>query len=151
MDNENLKAKVLTISPDAEVTEGHQYLTVTVPSEKLHELAKELKDDSDTAFNYLFCLSGVDYGVSLAVVYHLESVKYRHSIVLKVMIANRETAEVPSVCDIWNAAEYHENEVYDLLGIKFSNHPDLRRFFLDESWGYPLRKDFKDDVNIIEK
>jgi NADH:ubiquinone oxidoreductase subunit C len=70
---------------------------------------------------------------------------------LKTKIANRETPVIESVYDIWKAAEYHEREIYDLLGIKFRNHPDLRRFFLDESWGYPLRKDFVDEVNIIEK
>jgi NADH:ubiquinone oxidoreductase subunit C len=70
---------------------------------------------------------------------------------LIVLIANRETPQVDSVYNIWKAAEYHEREIFDLLGITFRNHPDLRRFFLDESWGYPLRKDFVDEVNIIEK
>jgi len=151
MNNEKLQAKVLSIVPNAEVINGKQYLEVTVIPDKLHELAKQLKEDSETQFDYLFCQSGVDYGDSLGVVYHIESVKHRHSIVLKTKTPNRETPQLDSVCDIWNAAEYHEREVFDLLGIKFINHPDLRRFFLDESWGYPLRKDFVDEVNIIEK
>lgn len=151
MDNNKLKEKVLSIVPNAEVLDGNQYLEVTVIPGKLHELAKHLKEDTETQFDYLFCQSGVDYGDTLGVVYHIESVKYRHSIVLKVKTSNRETPQVDSVYDIWKAAEYHEREIYDLVGIKFKNHPDLRRFFLDESWGHPLRKDFVDEVNIIEK
>ena len=151
MDNDKLKEKILSIVPNAEVINGKQYLEVTVIPGKLHELAKRLKEDTDTNFDFLFCLSGVDFGDSLGVVYHLESVKYRHEIVLKTKIANRETPQLESVYDLWKAAEYHEREVYDLLGIKFRNHPDLRRFFLDESWGHPLRKDYIDEVNIIEK
>lgn len=151
MDNDKLKEKVLSIVPNAEVVEGKQYLEVTVIPGKLHELAKQLKEDQETLFDFMFCQSGIDYGDSLGVVYHIESIKYRHSIVLKTKIANRETPIIESVYDIWKAAEYHEREIYDLVGIKFRNHPDLRRFFLDESWGYPLRKDFVDEVNIIEK
>ncbi len=151
MDNDKLKEKVLSIIPNAEVVIGKQYLEVTVIPGKIHELAKQLKENPETNFDYLFCQSGVDYGDSLGVVYHIESIKYRHSIVLKTKITNRENPVIESVYDIWKAAEYHEREIYDLLGIKFRNHPDLRRFFLDESWGYPLRKDFVDEVNIIEK
>jgi len=151
MDNDKLKEKVLSIVPNAEVVNGKQYLEVTVIPGKIHELAKQLKENPETNFDFLFCQSGVDYGDSLGVVYHIESVKYKHSIVLKTKIANRETPVIESVYDIWKAAEYPEREIYDLFGIKFRNHPDLRRFFLDESWGYPLRKDYVDDVNIIDK
>ena len=151
MDNNQLKEIVLTIVPNAEVVEGKQYLEVTVIPGKIFELAKQLKENPQTDFDYLFCQSAVDYGDYFGVVYHLESVKNKHYIVLKVKIANRENPQVESVYSLWKAAEYHEREIYDLLGIKFKNHPDLRRFFLDESWGYPLRKDFIDEVNIIEK
>jgi NADH-quinone oxidoreductase subunit C len=151
MDNDKLKEKILTIVPNAEVVNGKQYLEVTVIPGKLHALAKQLKEDPETSFDFLFCLTGLDYGDNLGVVYHLESVKYRHHIVLKTKIANRETPQIDSVYDLWKAAEYHEREVFDLVGIKFKNHPDLRRFFLDDSWGYPLRKDFVDNVNILEK
>lgn len=151
MDNNKLKEKVLSFLPDAECVESKEYLTVSVIPSKLHALAKQLKEDSETNFDYLFCLSGVDYGDSLGVVYHIESVKHRHSIVLKTSTPNKETPQLDSVYDLWKAAEYHEREVFDLLGIKFKNHPDLRRFFLDDSWGHPLRKDFVDEVNIIDK
>lgn len=151
MNNEKLKEKISALLPGAEITEGKQYLTVNVKPEDLFMYAKMLKEDSDTAFDYLFCQSGVDFGDALGVTYHLESVKHRHSIVLQVKAANREKPQLDSVYNLWKAAEYHEREIYDLMGIKFRNHPDLRRFFLEESWGYPLRKDFVDEVNIIEK
>ena len=151
MDNDKLKEKVLAIVPNAEVVEGKQYLEATVIPGKLHALAKQLKEDPETCFDFLFCMTGVDYGDSLGIVYHLESVKHRHSIVLKARIANRETPQIDSVYDLWKAAEYHEREIFDLMGIRFKDHPDLRRLFLDDSWGHPLRKDFVDNVNIIEK
>ncbi len=151
MDNQKLKEKVLSFVPNAEVEENKQYLIVTVTPELLHNLAKKLKEDPETDFSYLFCQTGVDYGDSLGVVYHLESVKFRHSIVLKTKTTNRDNPQMASVYDLWKAAEYHEREIFDLLGITFKNHPDLRRFFLDESWGYPLRKDYVDSTNIIEK
>ena len=85
------------------------------------------------------------------VVYHLESTVHGHKMVLKVKISDRENPAVDTVSDIWKTAEFHEREVYDLFGIKFNNHPDLRRILLEEDWeGYPLRKDYKDEVNIVE-
>ena len=58
---------------------------------------------------------------------------------------------IDTVSDVWSSAEFHEREVYDLLGVQFTNHPDLRRLFLDDDWGFPLRKDYRDDINIIER
>jgi NADH:ubiquinone oxidoreductase subunit C len=87
----------------------------------------------------------------LEVVYHLESTTLTHQLVLKVRTDDRENGSVDTVCDIWRTAELHEREAYDLLGIRFNNHPDLRRFFLEEGWiGHPLRKDYVDEVNIVE-
>ena len=151
MDIEKLKAKILSLVPNAEVSDDKQHLTISVIPGKIFQLAKMLKEDADTSYDYLICLSGVDYGDSLGVVYHIESVKNRHTIVLKTKTPNRENPQIDSVYDVWKAAEYHEREVFDLLGIKFKNHPDLRRFFMEESAGFPLRKDFVDEVNIIEK
>jgi NADH:ubiquinone oxidoreductase subunit C len=66
--------------------------------------------------------------------------------------ATRVNPNFDTVCGLWRTAEWHEREIFDLLGIKFNNHPDLRRLFLDDEWvGYPLRKDYKDDINIIER
>ena len=68
-----------------------------------------------------------------------------------VRTSDRQHPQFDSVSDIWKTADFHEREVFDLLGIRFSNHPDLRRLFLDNSWGFPLRKDYVDDINIVTK
>ncbi len=151
MDNTNLKARILEIVPDAQQEENKQYLTLLVPAAKLHELAVKLKTTADLSFDFLFCLSGVDYGKQLAVIYHLNSTRHKHYIVLKVKTDDRVNPNFDTVCDIWRTAEFHERETYDMFGIRFNNHPDLRRIFLDEDWkGYPLRKDYVDEVNIVE-
>ena len=152
MNNEELKKKILSILPIAELIENPQFLSFNIPSDGFYKLAKSLKESDDLAFNFLFCLTGMDYGDSLGVVYHLSSTKYGHEIVLKVSAGNRETPAIDTVCDIWRTAEFHEREVFDLFGIKFNNHPDLRRLFLEENWvGHPLRKDYIDEVNIVER
>ena len=151
MDLEKLKERLLTLVPEAEFEENKQFLTTVIPAEKLHALAQTLKETEDLAFDYLFCLSGVDMTKYLMVVYHLTSTQQGHSIVLKVKTTDRENPVFETVSDIWKTADFHEREVFDLLGIRFNNHPDLRRIFLDENWkGYPLRKDYKDEVNIVE-
>jgi len=142
---------VKSIDKDLEIKEGKQYTEVTVPSSKLYSLAKQLMEREEVRFDFLFCLSGVDYGQDLGVVYHLRSTVYEHVIVLKTRTSDREHPQLDSVADIWLTADFHEREVYDLLGIKFTNHPDLRRLFLDNSWGFPLRKDYVDDINIVTK
>ena len=84
-------------------------------------------------------------------VYHLTSTIHRHTLVIKSKL-DHNTPEIETVSDIWRTAEFHEREIFDLFGIKFNNHPDLRRIFLDEKWeGFPLRKDYKDEINIIER
>ena len=151
MDKIELVEFVKSIDKDLEIKEGKQYTEVTVPSSKLYSLAKQLSDREEVKFDFLFCLSGVDYGQDLGVVYHLRSTIYNHVIVLKTRTSDRVNPQLDSVADIWLTADFHEREVYDLLGIKFTNHPDLRRLFLDNSWGFPLRKDYVDDINIVTK
>ena len=152
MSNEELKAKVISIFPKADVKEGKQFLEATVAPNKIAELAKGLKESPDTAFDFLFCLTGMDYGDSLGVIYHLESTLLRHKIVLKTRASNRENPVIESISGVYMAADCLEREVYDLFGITFRNHPDLRRLFLEETWaGYPLRKDYVDEINIIER
>jgi NADH:ubiquinone oxidoreductase subunit C len=151
MDKSQLQDFVKSIKPDADIKEGKKYLEVSVPTADLYSLAKKLKESEESHFDFLVNLSGIDYGKEFGVIYHLESTKHGHMIVLKTKTAGRENPAVDSVCDIWSTAEFHEREVYDLLGVKFNNHPDLRRLFLDSSWGFPLRKDYVDDVNIVSK
>jgi len=151
MDKIQLGEFIKSIASDLEIKEGKQYLEVTVPPLMLHELARQLREKEETHFDYLFCLTGVDYGVDLGVIYHLRSTIYDHVVVLKTRTSDRANPLLDSVADIWQTADFHEREVYDLLGIKFNNHPDLRRLFLDNSWGFPLRKDYVDDINIVTK
>lgn len=146
-----MKERILALVPDAEFQEIKQFLTFIIPPAKMHDLAVTLKSDTGLAFDYLFCLSGVDMVKFLEVVYHLESTTLGHQLVLRVRTTDRENGALDTVCDIWRTAEFHEREVYDLLGIRFNNHPDLRRLFLEEGWiGHPLRKDYTDEVNIVE-
>jgi NADH-quinone oxidoreductase subunit C len=151
MDNKQLEEFVKSIDQDLEIKEGKQFTEVIVPLSKLHIVAGQLRDTKEAQFDFLFNLSGVDYGQDLGVVYHLRSTVHGHSIVLKTRTSDRENPKIDSVSDIWETANLHEREVYDLLGIKFTNHPDLRRLFLDSSWGFPLRKDYVDDINIVTK
>jgi NADH:ubiquinone oxidoreductase subunit C len=151
MDKTELGAFIKSLDQDCEIKEGIQFAEITVPCSKLHQLAKRLKEDEKTSFDFLFCLSGVDYRQELGVVYHLRSTKLGHTVVLKTRTGDREHPQLDSVADIWKTADFHEREVFDLFGIRFTNHPDMRRLFLDNSWGFPLRKDYADDINIVTK
>ena len=151
METEKLKERILSLFPEVQVEENKQFLSCVIPANQFHAALENLKNTADTSFDYLFCLTGADMGKELVVVYHLNSTQHQHELVLKVKLADRENPVVDSVCDLYKAAEFYEREVYDMLGIRFSNHPDMRRIFLDENWqGYPLRKDYVDEINIIE-
>jgi len=108
------------------------------------DISKFMRDDPELRFDYLMCLSGVDLGKNLlGVVYHLSSMTHHHKITLKVEIP-AENPVVPTVSAVWPTANWHEREAFDLFGIRFSDHPDLRRILLPDDWdGHPLRKDYK--------
>lgn len=146
MTDQALLDKLLAFAPGAVVAEEYTntYPAVRVAAEALHSLAKYLKENEDTDFDYLMCLSGVDWGDDLGVVYHLRSTHWEHVVVLKTQTSDRLTPSLDSVTDIWIGAEFHEREVFDLFGIRFNNHPDMRRIFLSDKWmGFPLRKDYR--------
>jgi NADH:ubiquinone oxidoreductase subunit C len=151
MDNLQLENFVRNLVPQAEIKTGKQFLEVTVPADTFHSLASNLKINKETLFDFLICLSGVDFGQNLGVVYHLRSTVLNHTMVLKAMCSDRVSPKLDTVSDIWITAEFLENEVFDLLGIQFVNHPHPRRLFLEEDAGYPLRKDFTDSINIVSK
>jgi NADH-quinone oxidoreductase subunit C len=116
---------------------------IKVTADQVDEIAEMLRDDDAFQFDYLMSLSGLDLGENLGVVYHLYSMKLNHKIVLKTEVP-KEKPDVKTVCHIWRTADWHEREAYDLLGINFLNHPDLRRILLPEDWeGHPLRKDYQ--------
>jgi NADH-quinone oxidoreductase subunit C len=151
MDKIQLGEFIKSIDQDIEIKEGKQFLEVILPPTRLHSVALQLRDRKESLFDYLFCLSGVDHGQDFGVVYHLRSTVHNHVVVLKTKTGDRENPTLDSVADIWETANLHEREVFDLLGVRFTNHPDLRRLFLDSSWGFPLRKDYVDDRNIVTK
>ena len=108
----------------------------------LPEVARFLRDDPDLAMDCLSNETGVDYKDRVEVVYHLFSYKHRHGCVLKVKLP-REGPTVATMETIWPAANWMEREIYDLVGVTFTGHSDLRRILMPEDWpGHPLRKDF---------
>ena len=117
---------------------------VTVKPERIKDAALFLRDEEKLAFDYLMCLSGVDYANGkLGVVYHLSSMKWQHKFTLKVIVPV-ENPHVRSVEEVWRTANWHEREAFDVVGIVFDGHPDLRRILLPDDWeGYPLRKDYQ--------
>lgn len=151
MTNDSLIQSISTMLPDAQIKMGFEFVETIIPRENLHEFMLKIKNDPSMAFDYLFCLTGADFEDHLKVIYHLESTSNNIILVVKVKTENRENAVIDSVSDIWPTAESHENEVYDLLGIKFNNHPEPRRLFLEDDWGYPLRKDYKDDIHVVTR
>lgn len=153
MTNEALQNLISSWIPELEFTEEKsQFLNITVQPAQLHQLMTQLKSNPETHFDYMFCLSGVDWGTALGVVYHLESTTHRHQLVVKVKTEDRDNPTFDTVCNIWRTAEFHEREVFDFFGILFTNHPNLQRLFLTEDWdGFPLRKDYVDEINMIVK
>jgi NADH-quinone oxidoreductase subunit C len=153
MTNEDLQHIITSFGTDLEfTTEGSEFLNVIVPKEQLHSICRQLKSHPELKFDYAFCITGMDWVPALGVIYHLNSTELKHEIVLKVMVDDRENPTLDSVHDIWQTADFHELEVYDFFGIKFNNHPKLRRLFLTPEWeGFPLRKDYVDEANMIIK
>ncbi|MFY8003872.1 MAG: NADH-quinone oxidoreductase subunit C [Chitinophagaceae bacterium] len=150
MNKEALKEAIGLLNNNWVLDDTGEWLNITVPVEEWLQLATTLKKQNDLFFDYLFCITAVDWKTHFTIVYHLSSVTYRHTVVVKVTVP-RDAPELPSVCSIWPTAEFHEREAYDLMGIVFTNHPDLRRLFLTDDWiGYPLRKDYEDPINMIK-
>lgn len=117
--------------------------SVIVGSESIFEVCRFLYGTAGFDFDYLVNLTGVDYLNYLEVVYHLVSMKHNHALVLKTRCYDREQPILPSVTPIWQGADFQEREVYDLLGISFEGHPNMKRIFLWEGFeGHPLRRDF---------
>lgn len=151
MQTEELTTLITALVPDQKPGISKQYPEFILPADKLYEVAKMLKENQQTKMDYLFSLTAADRKDGLNMIYHLTSTEYHHTVVLRVILADKENPMVATVSNLWSGAEYLEREVFDLFGIKFENHPDLRRLFLDDEWvGYPLRKDYKDSF-IFER
>ncbi len=118
---------------------------VKVPAGRIVEAATFLRDDPALAMDYLACLSGVDFPdrKEIEVVYHLASLAHRHRLTVKAVLP-REKPEIATLEKVWPAANWHERECWDLLGVVFTGHSDMRRILLPDDWeGHPLRKDYK--------
>ncbi len=140
---ERIKEKLATL-PYAVVEENGKTIHVTVPKEQFYETARKLRYEWETKFDFLMDIIGMDYGDSLGVIYQLSCTKNpAYLLSLKTSTEDRENPLLYSTHDLWESAGLYEREVYDFLGIRFINHPDMRRLFLRQDWkGYPLRKDY---------
>lgn len=124
---------------------------LVIQTDRIAQVCQELFSNPKTYFDYLSCLTGMDNGPeagTVEVIYHLYSIPYDHHLVLKVVTERLAPAgdlpQVPSVAQIWRSADWHEREAYDLVGIRFTGHPDLRRILCANDWpGHPLRKDYE--------
>lgn len=151
MTNEDLKTKITELLATATFEEGGEWLNINIDAKDWLPLAQQLRNDSSLFFDALFCLTCVDWKAHLTMVYHLTSTKYRHNIVIKVKL-DAKNPEIETVSAIWRTAEFHEREVYEMFGVNFLNHPDLRLLILPDGWEgkNPLRKDFEDPINMIK-
>ncbi|MBK9731301.1 MAG: NADH-quinone oxidoreductase subunit C [Chitinophagaceae bacterium] len=149
MTNEELKTNITALLPSATFEEGGEWLTVLMDPKEWKPFAQQIRFDDALQCNYLFCLTCIDWKTHLTMVYHLSSTAFRHNLVVKAKM-DRSIPVIETVCDIWRTAEFHEREVFELFGVTFLNHPDLRKLILtDDFEGFPLRKDFEDTVNMI--
>jgi len=138
-----------------EVTEFRGQVSVTVAKERVREIMELLHDNDDYCFSHLQDLCGVDHlgrkEPRFEVVYQLYSIRHRHAIRIKAEVPEGDP-KIDSVVPIWDGANWHERECYDLFGIAFTGHPDLRRILLPEDWeGHPLRKDYPLQSNLGER
>ncbi|HVM32701.1 MAG TPA: NADH-quinone oxidoreductase subunit C [bacterium] len=152
---DELKAKIEERFKDSILTavlSAQKELIVTVKPEAYHEMAVSLRDEEGLAFQHLSCLTAVDYPKEnkITLVDHLWSYRHGHQMTLKLDLP-RDNARVRSVEDVWKSANWLEREVFDLYGVTFEGHPDLRRIMMPEDYKkHPLRKDFSDDGFIVK-
>jgi len=147
MEEKQIAEKVIAAFPDVSferIEENTDHPILVVPPEKIADVCRYLRDEPDLALETMDNLSCVDEGEKLSVVYHLFSYRHRHFAVLKASTP-RENPEIASVQPVWPGAGWFEREAFDLMGIRFAGHPDLRRIMLPEDWvGHPLRKDYEE-------
>ena len=122
--------------------------SLTVPTQKIAEIVGFLHENPECYFDMLSCQTALDNGVetgTMEIAYNLYSIPFEKSVCLKIEFPRDNSEKVPSVSHVWQTANWHEREAFDLMGIEFSNHPDLRRILLPEDWqGHPLRKDYQE-------
>jgi NADH-quinone oxidoreductase subunit C len=156
MTNEELKIRLTESVPSATFEEGGDPITIGWANVQIDpatwlSLARQLRNNAELYFDYLFCVTCVDFKTHLTMVYHLTSTTHRHTVVIKSKL-DRNKPEIESVSHIWRTAEFHEREMYELFGVNFLNHPDLRLLILPDGWEgrNPMRKDYEDPINMIK-
>ena len=143
LSGKEIAAKLEKQFPGIDIESSEDSLLIT--PESLLDLASFLKTTPEFNFNYLTTITAVDYRDYFEVVYILTSLEHNHSLKLKTRCHDRETASLPSVFSLWRTADLQEREIFDLFGIKFDGHPNLKRIVLWEGFpGHPLRKDWQD-------
>ena len=151
MTNEELKTKLTELLPAATFDEGGEWINMNIESADWSTVAQLLRNDDFLFFDYLFCITCIDWKTHLSIVYHLNSTRYRHTLVVKAKL-NINDPSIETASRIWKTAEFHEREVYEMFGVNFLNHPDLRLLILPDGWEgrNPMRKDFEDPINMIK-
>ena len=151
MTKEELKIKLTELFPTATFDESSEWLNILIAPGNLLTTAEILRNKAELNFDYLFCQTCVDWKTHLTMVFHLESTTHRHQVVIKVQL-DKNKPEIETVSHIWRTAEFHEREIYEMFGVNFLNHPDLRLLILPDGWEgrNPMLKDFEDPVNMIK-
>jgi len=156
MDAQTIKSKIgeRLVDVSVECTDADGYVCVDVRREDLLKVVSFLKEEPSLRLDFLMAITGIDLagleeGKGFRVLYHLFSYPYKHTVVVRVDLP-KDDPTVPSLANLYGSANWNEREVYDLFGIVFQGHPDLRRILLPEEWvGHPLRKDYKEPDVIL--
>ncbi|MEO6489000.1 MAG: NADH-quinone oxidoreductase subunit C [Ferruginibacter sp.] len=150
MGNEELKGYITELLPAAVFEDGGEWVNINIDPKAWQTTAEKLRQDPILFFNYLFCVTCIDWKTHLTMVYHLSSTNHRNTLVVKIKLDNTDP-RVRSVANIWKTAEFHEREAYEMFGVNFIEHPDLRLLILPDGWEgrNPMRKDFEDPINMI--
>jgi len=152
MNKELLIEKLKASFQNTEITDAKQVLEITVAPEHLFNVVNKLKNEQAFSFDYLFNLMGVDVDDKLGVFYYFESTAHNHQLMVKCFGNSRDKASLPSLVTLYPGVELLEREVFEFYGINFEGHPDLRKLFLPDDWeGFPMRKDYYDPINIVER
>jgi NADH-quinone oxidoreductase subunit C len=151
MTKEELKIILTELLPAVTFDESSEWLNMNITAGDFLNVAQLLRNDPTLNFDYLFCLTAVDWKTHLTMVYHFTSTAHRQPLVVKVQL-DRNKPEIETVSHIWRTADFNEREAYEMFGVNFLNHPDLRLLILPDGWEgkNPMRKDFEDGVNMIK-
>ena len=141
LSGETLAQRLSQQLPDVVITWDDA--SVWLEPESLNDAAAFLKDDAELDFKFLNSISAVDYIEYFELVYHLMSITHQHTAIVRSRVYGREEPSAASVTGIWKGADFQEREIWDLMGVRFAGHPNLKRIMLWEGFdGHPLRKDF---------